>query len=599
MLLIRLLRESRNKLKNISIFVSKNKFILSSQGLIISALVFCCAGLIIPAEAKAASLYLRSSSNKLTVGSLATVNVFVDTQGKTINNAEANIQFSNDLLEVVSVSYRSSIFSLWVEAPSYSNGNGRISFNGGVPDPGYTGSGGTVMSIIVKAKKAGTASLIFSGAAVRENDGLGTDILSGQSSASIVIFASAVEPKPADDKTGEQTKPDTPTAQPSTAQSQPVLSSKSFPDSNIFYALKEGVISWRLPANASAVQTLLDRNPNSVPTVKYSQPIYQKNISDLDDGVWYFHVRFFADNAWSRTATYKFQIDNTAPSSLFVNAEKTNNCIVGIKLKAEDATSGIDYFDVVIDNAPAIKVSAQDAQNLIPWSQPKSGEHKILVTVFDKAGNKKELITTVKVEELNPPILNALPGKVQVGEKLLISGSSEYPNSNLKLVINFDSGEELVYDVITDKDGNFVYTSEAIKQEGSYKVSAYFIGCGGVGGSVASKSDGAVEQVKIIKNAPKTAMAPTAQLYILGLIIELIFIVVLLLGWYKYIKLKGRMERIKKQNDNLTLSLLLEKANKDLGILTKAQKKKKLNRTEEKAINSLKEIIDDIEMMKR
>lgn len=580
-------------IKNINL---KNKLIFSKVNFFAVVIIIFIFTLFSPSSVEAASLYLRASSNKVTVGSLVTINLFVDTQGKTINNAEATIQFSNDLVEVVSVSSRSSIFSLWVEAPSYSNGSGRVSFNGGVPDPGYNGGGGNVMSIIVKAKKAGTASFIFSGAAVRENDGLGTDILSGQSSASIVISANTADPtKPTDPivvqpPVAETTAP--------TAGAPLGVSSSSFVDSNAFYAASEGTLSWRLPAKVTAVQTLLDNNPNSTPTVKYVPPITQKLLTGLSDGVWYFHVRYLLDNVWSRTTTYKFQIDKTAPTNLSVTPEKTNNCIVGIRVKADDALSGIDYYNVTIDNEATVKVMASDAQNLIPWPALKAGHHQALVVAYDKAGNKAESITPIDVDELQAPVLDSVPGKVKIGEKLEITGHSEYPDSNLKLVITFDSGDEKIYDVITDKTGKFSFSSKPMLKEGSYQISAYFVGCGGMNNSVSTKSSVGAESVEIVKTIPKPKDTSN-RLYIIGLIIELVLILILLLGWYKYIKLRGRMKTIKRRNDNLTLALLLEKANKDIAVLTKAQKKKKLNRGEEKAICSLKEIIDDIEMMKR
>lgn len=73
------------------------------------------------------------------------------------------------------------------------NAAGTISFNGGVPNPGFTGSG-QVMTAVFKAKKVGTARFSLSGTAIRENDGLGTNIISGQSGSSILIIEAKPEP---------------------------------------------------------------------------------------------------------------------------------------------------------------------------------------------------------------------------------------------------------------------------------------------------------------------------------------------------------------------------------------------------------------------
>lgn len=126
---------------------------------------------------QAASLRVSASKIKVSPGQTVTASVVVNTQGKSINNVEAVLRFPPDLMEATSAS-GGSILSLWVQNPTISNSDGTVSFNGGVPTPGFSGSG-TAMTVIFKAKAAGIATLNISGAAVRENDGKGTNILTG------------------------------------------------------------------------------------------------------------------------------------------------------------------------------------------------------------------------------------------------------------------------------------------------------------------------------------------------------------------------------------------------------------------------------------
>ncbi len=181
--------------------------------------VFVCTlilgiGLLYTTGAHAATMSLNSSVVKVTEGSTFTVSASVNTQGKTINNAEASIIYPSDIVEVVSLGYGSSIFTLWAEVPSFSNSNGVISFNGGIPNPGYTGSGG-VLSITFRAKKVGNASIALSGVAIRENDGLGTNIFSGQRNISIEVATKPVEPPKEKEDEAEVTPPrTTPTTTP-------------------------------------------------------------------------------------------------------------------------------------------------------------------------------------------------------------------------------------------------------------------------------------------------------------------------------------------------------------------------------------------------
>ena len=128
-------------------------------------------------EAEAAILYFSPSSGSYSVGNILNVNVLVNTQNASINNADAVINFPVALLEVVSISKSGSIFTLWVEEPFFSNSSGLISFNGGLPTPGYNGGAGKLINITFRIRNPGTASLVFPSGAVRANDGYGTNVL--------------------------------------------------------------------------------------------------------------------------------------------------------------------------------------------------------------------------------------------------------------------------------------------------------------------------------------------------------------------------------------------------------------------------------------
>lgn len=142
--------------------------------------------LFVSTQVEAAILSVSSVASSVSVGNIVSVKIFVNTEGKYINNAEGVLSYPVDLLEPISVSKSSSIFSLWVEEPRF-NGIGSVSFNGGLPTPGYNGSSGEVVTVVFKARKIGTVSLILSDSAIRENDGLGTNILKAYKNASIQI----------------------------------------------------------------------------------------------------------------------------------------------------------------------------------------------------------------------------------------------------------------------------------------------------------------------------------------------------------------------------------------------------------------------------
>ena len=159
--------------------------------LIVGVTIFIIGFLFRSNVVNAATLNFSPSSGNFTVGNIFTVNILVNTQSVPVNNAEVVVNFPKDLLEVISISKSGSIFSLWVEEPNFSNNSGTISFNGGVPTPGFNGSTGKALSVVFRVKKIGSASVIFSSASVRANDGLGTDVLTGKNQANFIGLGGA------------------------------------------------------------------------------------------------------------------------------------------------------------------------------------------------------------------------------------------------------------------------------------------------------------------------------------------------------------------------------------------------------------------------
>jgi hypothetical protein len=580
-----------------------HKIITSTLFAVLLIGIFCFAN-----YAEAASLYFTSSSNNVTVGSLVTINLLVNTQGKTINNTEATIQFSNDLLDIVSI--KGTLFSLWVENPSFSNSSGRISFNGGIPDPGYNGSS-KILTIIAKAKKAGTASFVIGDAAVRENDGLGTDILTGQSPISFNITSNTPEPEVAKPTpltpvttpvpvtnpviTTPGTKEDA-TNPPTTignVGNPATISSATYNNQDSWYIAKDGNINWNLPSQASAVQTLIDHNPDSTPVVKYNSRILSKNLSDLDDGVWYFHLRYLLNNKWSAISHYKIQIDTTPPFGLAILPVKTGDCMTGLKISANDAVSGVDYYHISIDNQPVIKILASNSNDVISLSQLTPGNHQVLVTAFDKAGNKSDFNTSVNIDKLSAPTINSLSDNIYVGETLKISGES-VANTSLKLVIASESGLFETSDLVTDELGKFSFESKPLTETGNYRISVYAVGCSLENNSLPAEIN--VEVKNSTSSLQLGAGTPSKTDYsLLFNLVKLIIILILLFGWYKYVVIKTKLLVVSKRARRLSISALLEKADKDLSVLERARKKHNLTRNEEKSLISLKKIISDID----
>lgn len=330
-----------------------------------------------PLLSTAATLTI-SAPGSMSVGDTITARIYVDSKGVAINNAEAVLSFPTDTLSIVSVSRASSVFSLWVEEPSFSNAAGTMSFNGGQPNPGFTGSAGLLTSVTFRAKKSGSASISLTNAAVRANDGLGTNVLTGSTGASIQISAAApaqpVESVPTDTTSGPR----------------PVIRSATHPNETAWYADKNPRFEWDLPGGVTAVQTGIGFSPTAAPTVTYAPPVSAKNLDPLNDGTSYFKVRFRTQAGWGPVATYRLNIDTTAPHipTHDISYEVLNASLL-VRAEASDAHSGIERYEVLVDGRAIQSIAVSDMKTTgvsIPFDE--SGSHTATIVAVDAAGNR-------------------------------------------------------------------------------------------------------------------------------------------------------------------------------------------------------------------
>lgn len=358
--------------------VKEIKKYLFAAGLFFAIFVFS------PAAAQAATLYFSPSTGSHTVGDILTANVLVNTQGQDINNAEAVINFPTNTLEVVSVSKSGSIFSFWPEEPAFSNSTGTISFNGGLPTPGYNGGAGKIIGIVFRIKVAGSASVVCSSAAVRANDGFGTNVFQSCGQAQFTLL-SKEQPTPSAPPPTTVTPP--PSSSTSTPQ-PPQVRSNTHPDSGRWYANKNPDFFWTNPAGTTGVNILGDRNPDTDPGTSSDGNFNTYDYSDVDDGVWYFHIKLRNAAGWGPTGHFRFQIDTVAPSS-FEIAPLTADAEDGkakFELAAADATSGIDHYEISINGAPAV-VWKDDGTGVYQTEILETGSYNMVVKAVDAAGN--------------------------------------------------------------------------------------------------------------------------------------------------------------------------------------------------------------------
>ena len=124
---------------------------------------------------------------------------------------------------------------------------------GGLPDPGWQGKNGRVLSQLFKVKKPGVAQIKFISGSLHANDGLGTNILSAMTGATYTLTISGQNPNPL------------PPGQSTVLLPAPILSSNTHPDQTKWYKNNELTINWDLSYDPTALYYAFDNNPVTYP----------------------------------------------------------------------------------------------------------------------------------------------------------------------------------------------------------------------------------------------------------------------------------------------------------------------------------------------
>lgn len=354
---------------------------------------------VLPGRLWAAQLYFSAPVKEVQIGNLVTVELWVNTEGQAINNASAQLSWPVDILEPLSISKAGSIFSMWIEEPKL-NAVGLASFDGGLPNPGFNGAAGKLVSLTFRAKKAGIANLSFLEAAVRVNDGLGTDALRAKPSLALTVVAAAPTPIPETPATSDLLKALT-------------IKSSTHPDQDRWYSNSAPAFTWSLPEAVTRVQTVFSRHEQATPSVTYDTPLEAKQVDEVADGIGYFHLRYEQGGAWSEIASYRVMIDTVPPvlSELsFANRidEAEAQTLIW---QASDELSGLSHYLVAVDDQRPKRLPLAEA-GPVAYTLPSlsGGEHLITVTAFDLADNSSVATTTIQTKaSVMVPALTTTP----------------------------------------------------------------------------------------------------------------------------------------------------------------------------------------------
>jgi hypothetical protein len=560
------------------------------------AVVFFIA---LPAAASAASLYFSPSSGAYEAGKTFSASVYVSSADQTMNAASGVISFSKDKLEISSLSKGGSIFSLWVQEPAFSNSTGIINFEGIVLNPGFSGSGGKIMTINFKVKSAGQAVLNFFSGSILANDGAGTNILGGLGSANYQLSAATAGP-------GTPTKQIT--EQKSTAAAgapaAPQVLSSTHPDSNKWYNNKNPRFSWTLPAGVTGVGIYFSESPASNPGPVSDGLFASKFYDKVADGIWYFHLKFKNSAGWWPIAHFKIQIDTQPPEPFkikFIDGNETENPRPTVVFDTTDSLSGIDYYKIKIGEGDFFSVASEIVKSnphTLPLQNP--GKRNILVQAFDNAENYSVDTEEFTIKPLQAPVFIDYPKELASGEIFKVSGESKYPNSQIVIWLQREKDEPKSFNIESGRDGKFIFTADEKLNDGIYKMWAEAVDTRGAKSLPGEKNTFVVAKPAIFRAGTWAISFLAVVIPLVALIFALLFVV--WRGWHKFSLLRKRLQKEVRETESAlhnAFGLLKEDMQKQIKMLEKIRVKRQLTKEEEKIVKRFKRDLDDAEKVVR
>jgi len=324
-------------------------------------------------KAESASFYLSPNSGTFYVGSTFDVSIFINTGNEDVNAVQADLKFDPKKIQIASPTAGKSFISVWVSQPTYSNINGTIFFKGGMPSPGINTSAGLVSTITFRVIAPGETTISFlDSSKILLDDGKGTNILT-----SVARGIYNFSPPPPEG---------------------PEVFSPTHPDQNKWYKNINPTFSWQKEKGVTDFSYSLDFDSQGIPDNIPEGDFTSISFDDLEDGIWYFHIKAKKSKVWGGTSHYLVKLDSTPPASF--EPEVCPSIITNVSqpivyFMTTDALSGFDYFQIKIidittsreEENVAFFVEA-DSPYKLPALDP--GQYIIVVRAFDKSGNWRD-----------------------------------------------------------------------------------------------------------------------------------------------------------------------------------------------------------------
>jgi len=410
-------------------------------------------------EAGQASFFFSPSSESFTIEEIFSVELKIDTADNDINAAEASIYFPKEKVEVLELSIQDSIFSLWSKEPFVSDSLDLISFSGGLPQPGFNGVG-KIITIKFKAREEGNINFYFDEGRILANDGKGTNILALLKEAKYSILKEKVF-----------SENELLVSADGLLYAVEIFSSTHSIEEE-WYNNKNPRFKWQVFPEIKEISFIIDKNPDTIPDDILEEIINFKNYENLEDGIWYFHLKLKNDLGWGETSHYKIQIDSSPPRTFDIvvdNDGDLTNPNLNLYFESDDQMSGVDYYKVKVEEREFIKLMSAQI-NPFSLSNLSPGRHRVIVRAADKAGNNIESTAMIEIKPIEAPEITIFPEKYIAGEEVLYISGTSLPDVEIIITLK-DGVKEIKYWVASaDSQGEWFFSTKDLIKSGRYSI---------------------------------------------------------------------------------------------------------------------------------
>ncbi len=403
-----------------------------------------------------------------------TVRVVASSGGAAVRAVSARLSFNPNDFTVTHVFTDDSVISSWMEKPTVNQELGEIRFEGWMATSTPLDRT-TVLTLRIRPERTGESVLRFETGEIVAHDATGSNVLTGFISGRYRIlpedFAEEVNNEEdivftdstfqnSGEVLGEATL----------ASSRITLTSPTHLSEDGWYSATSAVLYIAAHPEARDLWLGLSKNPYAPPTVAYEEVIREKSISEIEEGVTYFHAEV-TDPTGRTTGRYRLQTDRTPPvvdriAEMFREDASDPNII--LEVHATDTISAISKYEVAVGGGAPIAVPFDTSERLTV-RMPAQGEHVLHVSVVDRAGNRASELVRVFVDYLPAPVLFLKSQDLAEGKKARIDITT-VPHGQVTISLAQEGRESLVETVQVDSSGVVQYSTPTFFSPGIYHI---------------------------------------------------------------------------------------------------------------------------------